>query len=106
MPVCRPRKPAPTNRRIIAGRASDSQWARTAPAKNKQKQRRRSAGNRKLRLLRAHGLIHKLPYNHHYQVSQKGRFILNDILSARRATIRQYLALLHAKTFATGNEML
>jgi len=63
------------------------------PAKTKLERKRRSAAiSRKLRLLRAHGLIHKLPNTHRYQVSQKGRFILNAILSAHRATVRQFMA--------------
>jgi hypothetical protein len=63
------------------------------PAKNKAEQRRRSAAiSRKLRLLRAHGLIHKLPHTHRYKVSENGRLILNAILSAHRATIRQFMA--------------
>jgi hypothetical protein len=32
--------------------------------------------SRKLRLLRAHGLIHKLPHTHRYQVTENGRLIL------------------------------
>jgi hypothetical protein len=63
------------------------------PAKTKLERRRRSAAiSRKLRLLRAHGLIHKLPHAHRYQVSHNGRLILNAILSAHCATIRQFMA--------------
>jgi hypothetical protein len=51
-------------------------------------------------LLRAHGLIHKLPNTHRCQVSQKGRFILNAILSARRVIIRQFLAPAAREIFA------
>jgi hypothetical protein len=62
------------------------------PANTKAEQRRRSAAiSRKLRLLRAHGLIHKLPHAHRYKVSDNGRLILNAILSAHRATIRQFM---------------
>jgi coproporphyrinogen III oxidase-like Fe-S oxidoreductase len=64
-----------------------------APAKIKLERRRRSAAiTRKLRLLHAHGLIHKLPHTHRYRVSENGRLILNAILSAHRATIRQFMA--------------
>jgi hypothetical protein len=63
------------------------------PAKTKLQRRRRSAAiSRKLRLLRAHGLIHKLPHTHRYKVSDHGRLLLNAILSAHRATIRQFMA--------------
>lgn len=52
--------------------------------------RRRSAAiGRKLRLLRAHSIIHKLPHTHRYQVSDRGRLIINAVLSAQRATIQQ-----------------
>jgi hypothetical protein len=63
------------------------------PAKTKLERRRRSpAISRKLRLQRAHGLIHKLPHTHRYMVGDNGRLILNAILSAHRATIRQFMA--------------
>lgn len=65
----------------------------SAPANSKQKTRQRSAAvSRKLRLLRAHGLIQKLPHTHRYQVSENGRLILNAILSARHATVNQLIA--------------
>jgi len=40
-------------------------------------------------LLRAHGILQKLPHTHRYQVTDQGRLILNGITSARRATIRR-----------------
>jgi hypothetical protein len=61
--------------------------------KTKSDQRRRSAAiSRKLRLLRAHGLIRKLPHTHRYQVTGNGRLILNAILSAHRVTVQQLTA--------------
>jgi hypothetical protein len=61
--------------------------------KTKSDQRRRSAAiSRKLRLLRAHGLIRKLPHTHRYQVTDHGRLILNAILSAHRVTVQQLTA--------------
>jgi hypothetical protein len=51
-------------------------------------QRRQSAAiTRKLRLLRAHGLIHKVPKTHRYQLSPQGREIINALLAARQASI-------------------
>jgi hypothetical protein len=48
--------------------------------------RRQSAAlTRKLRLLHAHGLIHKVPKTHRYQVSPKGRTVITAILAARQA---------------------
>jgi hypothetical protein len=63
------------------------------PAANAAEQRRRSAVvSRKLRMLRAHGLIHKLPHTHRYRVSEQGRLILNAILTAHRLTTLQLAA--------------
>jgi len=65
----------------------------STPATDKQQTRKRSAAiSRKLRLLRAHGLIQKLPHTHRYQVTENGRLILNAILSARHATVKQLIA--------------
>ena len=65
----------------------------SGPALSKQEQRRRSASiSRKLRLLRAHGLIHKLAHTHRYQVTDKGRLILTALLAARHATLKQLTA--------------
>jgi hypothetical protein len=48
--------------------------------------RRRSAVvTRKLRLLRAHGLVHKLPHTHRYTVSPKGQTTITALLAAREA---------------------
>lgn len=50
--------------------------------------RRRSAAlGRKLRLLRAHGLIEKLPHTHRYQLTQFGRLAITAILAAQQATV-------------------
>jgi hypothetical protein len=60
------------------------------PAHTPLEQRRRSAAvSRKLRLLRAHGLIHKLPHTHRYRVSPRAHLILNAILAAHRITTHQ-----------------
>lgn len=57
-----------------------------------EKRRRSAAIGRKLRMLRAHGLIRKLPHTHRYQVTDHGRIILNVILSAHRMTAQQLTA--------------
>jgi hypothetical protein len=56
------------------------------PAKDEE-QRRRRAGRvtRQLRLLRAHGLLRKLPRSHRYQLSQQGRKAITALLAARNA---------------------
>jgi hypothetical protein len=57
----------------------------TTPLQDKMEQRRRSGVvSRKLRLLRAHGLIHKVPKTHRYQLSPNGREIINALLIARQ----------------------
>ena len=59
----------------------------------KAEQRRRSAAtSRKLRMLRAHGLIRKLPRTHRYKVTEEGHLILNAILTAHRITSQQLAA--------------
>jgi len=55
--------------------------------------RRRSAwASRKLRLLRAHGLIYKITHTHRYQLTKAGRIATTAILTALRSTIRQLTA--------------
>ena len=56
-------------------------------------QRRQSAAvTRKLRLLRAHGLIHKVPKTHRYQLSPHGRQVINALLTARQSSIANLAA--------------
>jgi len=59
----------------------------TKLAKDKAEQRQQSAAiTRKLRLLRAHGLIHKVPKTHRYQISPHGTDVINALLTARQAS--------------------
>jgi hypothetical protein len=59
------------------------------PAATKQEQRRRSAAvSRKLRLLRAHGLIRKVPTTHRYHVTAIGKEVLPAIMTARKTTLK------------------
>ena len=52
--------------------------------------RRRSAWvSRRLRLLRAHGLLRKIPGTHRYHVTKAGRTMTTAILTALRSTVRQ-----------------
>jgi hypothetical protein len=52
--------------------------------------RRRSAAmGRKLRMLRAHGLIQKLPHTHRYQLTATGRLAITAILAARQVTVAE-----------------
>jgi len=62
----------------------------SAPPKTKAEQRKRSAAiSRKLRMLRAHGLIRKRAHSHRYDISRNGRPIRNAILLAHRLTVQQ-----------------
>jgi hypothetical protein len=55
-------------------------------ANSKNEERGRSALiSRKLRLLRAHGLLHKVPKTHRYMVSANGRKVITALLAARDA---------------------
>ena len=62
------------------------------PLTLEQKRHRSAAVSRKLRILRAHGLIKKLPHTHRYQVSDRGRLILNAILSPHQLTTQRLTA--------------
>lgn len=60
------------------------------PADSPREQRRRSAAiSRKLRMLRAHGILHKIPHTHRYQVAPEARTILVAILTSARTTLHQ-----------------
>jgi hypothetical protein len=54
-----------------------------------ERRRRSAAISRKLRLLRAHGLITKVPHTHRYQLTVRGRKAIVAILTALSSTIRQ-----------------
>ena len=55
-----------------------------------QKLRRQTAAlGRRLALLRAHGLIRKVPGLHLYQLTAKGRRVITALLSARKANIEE-----------------
>lgn len=55
-----------------------------------QEARRQSAAiTRKLRLLRGHGLIHKIPKTHRYQLSPAGKIAITALLAARAADTRK-----------------
>jgi hypothetical protein len=65
------------------------------PARSRQEEARRSASiSRKLRLLRAHRLIHKIPRTHRYQVSPEFRVVITTVLAARKASLHLFNQLL------------
>jgi len=60
------------------------------PAESPAQRRQRSAAvSRKLRMLRAHGLIQKVPRTHRYHVTTAGRTILVAVLTAARTSLNQ-----------------
>ncbi len=63
-------------------------------ASGKQEERRRSARvSRQLMLLRAHGLIRKVPREHRYQVTEFGRRVISAIAAASHAPVSQLLSM-------------
>jgi hypothetical protein len=57
---------------------------------SQQEQRGRSAAiSRRLRMLRAHGLIRKVPHTHRYHVNPNARTMLVALLTAARTTLNQ-----------------
>lgn len=61
----------------------------TEPATPTEQRRRSAAVTRKLRLLRAHGLIQKVPKTHRYVVTEHGRQTITALLAARNASVEQ-----------------
>ena len=60
---------------------------------SKQDQRRNSARvSRQLRLLRAHGLIQKVPKTHLYRLTQRGQLLTAAVCAARNTSIKKLLA--------------
>jgi hypothetical protein len=65
-----------------------------APTSDKRKEHQRmGAVGRKLRLLRGHGLIAKVPKTHRYVVTDKGRRIITALLAARQASTEKLTAI-------------
>jgi hypothetical protein len=54
-----------------------------------ERRKRSSAIRRKLRMLRAHGLIQKVPRTHRYHVTAAGRAILIAVLTTARTSVNQ-----------------
>jgi len=60
------------------------------PPPSAEEKRRRSAWvSRQIRLLRAHGIIHKVARGNRYHVTDSGRQVITAVLTARKATVRQ-----------------
>jgi hypothetical protein len=60
------------------------------PAKSPQEQRRRSAAvSRKIRMLRAHRILHKVSHTHRYQVAPDARTMIVAILTSAQTSLQQ-----------------
>src|SRR5215470_5928464 len=60
-----------------------------APGSREEKRRRSAWVSRQIRLLRAHGLIRKVPYENRYHITPSGRRLITAVLAARKATVAQ-----------------
>ena len=58
---------------------------RTPPATDQERRQRSSRVTRLIRLLRGHGVLHKVPTTHRYVVSESGRRAATALLAARNA---------------------
>jgi len=56
---------------------------------SKQRRRRRAAVTRQIRMLRAHGLIRKMPRSHRYKLSKKGTQLLMPLLALQDVSLAQ-----------------
>jgi hypothetical protein len=59
----------------------------TVPKSPAERRRRSARISYLLRILRAHGILHKVPKSHRYKVSPKGRDLLVAVLSAHDASV-------------------
>jgi hypothetical protein len=59
------------------------------PDSQAERRRRSSAISRKLRMLRAHGVVQKIPRTHRYQITPAGRSILLAVLTTARTSVHQ-----------------
>jgi hypothetical protein len=63
------------------------------PADAKEKRRRSAKVGRKLAMLRAHGILEKVPKGHRYRITSQGRHVLTALLVAANATTKELLKL-------------
>lgn len=69
-------------RAILEGESKDEQETRRASART----------SRKLAMLRAHGLIKKIPHTHRYELTVQGQTTITALLAVRNATPQQLAA--------------
>src|SRR5207302_1144920 len=54
-----------------------------------ERRRQSAAVTRQLRLLRAHGIVQKVPKTHRYQVTSEGRALITAVLAASQADVNR-----------------
>lgn len=59
------------------------------PADAKEQRRQSAAVTRKLALLRAHGLIKKIPKTHRYQLTAEGNIVVTGLIASQQASVQQ-----------------
>lgn len=59
------------------------------PSEGKEKRKRSASVTRQLRLLRAHGIITKVPHTYRYVLTTKGRQVITALMAAEQANINQ-----------------
>ena len=64
----------------------------TDPKDARRKKKRAAAATRRIRLLRAHGLIKKITGTHRYLVTKKGNKISNAVTATQAASLKQLVA--------------
>jgi hypothetical protein len=75
-------------------RNRDIRQALAGPRRSAAEEKRTSASiGRKLRLLRAHRIIHKLPNTRRYRLTQRGRQLIDALQAAKAAPVQQLLAI-------------
>jgi len=63
----------------------------TATAEPDERRRVAARVGRRLRILRAHGLIKKIPKSHRYRLTSKGHLLTAAVSATRNATVKQIL---------------
>jgi hypothetical protein len=63
------------------------------PRDDAARKRQSSAVSRQFALLRAHGLIRKVPHTHWYILTDQGRLVITDLLAARNANALELVKL-------------
>lgn len=62
---------------------------KSEPRSQKEQKRRSAQVSRKLRMLRAHGLIHRINKTNRYQLTKRGREMVSAVLTTQQLTLKQ-----------------